>query len=290
MNASIPATFRLPAAVGALAFAGLLAMPAATCAAPFTVIDGEGFEAPNYSTTFLGSGQLEGQFASIDGGFGSTQWKRSPNTGAGTAVVQDSVVASGSQAVRVDRAAGSDDRWAVPVTGYPAERYVCIGWDMLVEPTVSAGFGPFFGVEAYDDATSLIRMGMLGVDASTGEVLYGDAVDALQPTPGGETVAFGSWNSFHIQLDFLTQTYSGYVNGALVIDTDFEFPGAAQFTDADIAALAAAGDAISQSLTGTAYFDNYHVTESDAPCFIPEPSAMMAGLVGIAVLAVRCRV
>lgn len=293
MNATIQATFRrLPAVLGALALAGLLSLTGAATAATFTVIDGEGFEAPDYTTTFNGTGQLEGQFASTDGGFGSTQWKQSPAGGTSTATVQNSVVASGSQAVRVDRAAGSDDRWAVPVTGYPAERYVCIDWDMRVEQTDSAAFGPFFGIEAYDDdATTLLRMGMLGVDASTGEVLYGDSVNALQPTPGGETVAFGQWNSFHIQLDFLTQTYSGYVNGTLVVNTAFEFPGAAQFTDADIAALAAGGDAISQSLTGTAYFDNYFVVESDTPCFpIPEPSSLVAGLTALAMLASRRQV
>lgn len=293
MNATIQATFRrLSAVFGALALAGLLSLTGAATAATFTVIDGEGFEAPDYTTTFNGTGQLEGQFASTDGGFGSTQWKQSPAGGTGVATVQNSVVASGSQAVRVDRAAGSDDRWAVPVTGYPAERYVCIDWDMRVEQTVSAAFGPFFGIEAYDDdATSLIRMGMLGVDASTGEVLYGDAVNALQPTPGGETVAFGQWNSFHIQLDFLTQTYSGYLNGVMVVNTAFEFPGASQFTDADIAALAAGGDAISQSLTGTAYFDNYFVVESDTPCFpIPEPSTLVAGLTALTMLVARRRV
>jgi hypothetical protein len=278
------------AGLGALALAGLLSMATAADAAMFTIVDGEGFESPDYTTTFNGTGQLEGQFAATDGGFGSTQWKQSPTGGTGTAVVQSSVVASGSQAVRVDRAAGSDDRWAVPVTGYPAERYVCISWDMLVEQTVSAGLGPFFGIEAYDDdATSLIRIGMLGVDASTGEVLYGDTAVGLNPTPGGETVAFGQWNSFLIELDFDTQMYKGYVNGVMVLDTTFEFPGAAQFTDADIAAIAANNDAISQGLTGTAYFDNYLVTESDTPC-IPEPTSLAAGLMAVAVLAVRRRV
>jgi hypothetical protein len=293
VNALTQATFRhLSAGLGALALAGLLSFSGAASAAPFTAIDGEGFEAPDYTTTFNGTGQLEGQFASTDGGFGSTQWKQSPAGGTGTATVQTTVVASGSQAVRVDRAAGSDDRWAVPVTGYPAERYVCIGWDMLVQETVSNGFGPFFGIEAYDDdATSLLRIGMLGVDASTGEVLYGDTVNALQPTPGGETVAFGQWNSYHLQLDFLTQTYSGYVNGAMVVNTTFEFPGALQFTDADIAALAAAGDAISQSLTGTAYFDNYFVVESDTPCYpVPEPTTLAAALTAVAFVAGRRRV
>lgn len=292
MIATIKLTsLRLPAGLGALALAGLLSMANAATAAMFTVVDGEGFESPDYTTTFNGTGQLEGQFAATDGGFGSTQWKQSPVGGAGTAVVQTSVVASGAQAVRVDRVGGSDDRWAVPVSGYPAERYVCISWDMLVEQTVSSAFGPFFGIEAYDDdAASLIRMGMLGVDASTGEVLYGDAALALQPTPGGETVTFGQWNHFLIELDFLTQTYTGYLNGAIVVNTAFEFPGAAQFTDADIAALAAAGDAVSQGLAGTAYFDNYFVTESDTPCMVPEPTSLAAGLTAVAMLAVRRRV
>lgn len=277
MNATIRGTF-LRAGVAAIACLAA----ASSYASTFTVADSEGFE--TYTTT-----AIEGQFAKTDGGFGLQQWVQSPLAGTGTAVVQTSVVASGSQALEVNRAANSDDRWAVPVVGYPAERYICIEWDMLVEQTVSNAFGPFFGIEAYDDdATSIIRMGMLGVDASTGEVLYGDSAVGLIPTPGGETVAFDEWYSYRMILDFATDTYYGFVDDALVVTTAFEFPGADQFTDADIAALAASGDPTSLALTGTAYFDNYLVIETDAFDKIPEPaSALLAGLALAAVVARR---
>ena len=49
------------------------------------------------------------------------------------------------------------------MSGWPSQRYVCIDWDMRVQQTVSAAFGPFFGVEAYDDdAASIGLLGSLG--------------------------------------------------------------------------------------------------------------------------------
>lgn len=252
-------------------------------AASFTIIDGEGFEAgaanpPSYSTTFLGTGQLEGQFASTNEGFGSEQWVRSPVGGTSSAVVQDSVAASGSQAVRVDRAANSDDRWAVEVSGFPStdNPLVCIEWDMLVEEATSTpngSFGPFFGVESYDNEVSLLRLGTLGVDAATGDVLGINRASGFFET--GVTVNFGEWNSFRIVLDFRTDTYYGFLNNVRLFDTDFEFIGGEQFSEADIAAIAAGGDPDSQAATGTAYFDNYLVFETDDFSKIPEPAALL---------------
>ncbi len=267
-------------------------------AGPFTIVDGEGFEAPEYSTSFLTTGQLEGQFASTSGGLGSAQWVQSPVSGTGTAVVQTAVVASGAQAVQVDRAANSDDRWAVPVTGFPApsERFVCIEWDMYVEQTVTpTGFGPLFGIEAYDDATaSRLRIGTLGVDAATGDVLVTSKAAGLIET--GTLVNFDEWNSFRMILDFQTDIYYAYLNGVQIFSTGFEevdfnglFGEADEFTDADITAIAASGDPISQALTGTAYFDNYFVFETDDINKIPEPAsvALLAMLLGVSLATVR---
>ena len=256
----------------------LLAAAPAAPAASFTVADAEGFDSANYSL-----GILEGQFGSTNGGFGSTPWVQSPIGGTSTAVVQDSVVASGDQAVRVDRAANSDDRWALPVTGFPAERYICIDWDMMVLQSSTTGFGPFFGIEAYDDdATSILRIGSLGVDAATSDVLVTDAAVGLIET--GVTVNFGEWYSYRMILDYDTDTYFAFVDGALVYEGDFEFPGIDQFTDADIAAIAASFDPASQAATGTAYFDNYFVFETDLNK-IPEPAAFALAMVAFAGLA-----
>lgn len=289
MNATTQVTFfRRTAGLGAFALAAFLSVSVAASAASFTLIDGEGFEAPDYSTTFVGTGQLEGQFASTLGGFGSTQWVQSPLAGTSTAVVQSTVVASGSQAVQVDRAANSDDRWAVPITGAPAEPLVCIEWDMYVEQSSTTGFGPFFGIEAYDDdATSLLRVGMLGVDAATGDVLVSNLADGLIET--GVVVGFDAWNSFRMVLDYTTDTYYSYVNNSLIYVTGFESLGADQFTDADIAAIAASGDPDSQAATGTAYFDNYFVIETDDFSKIPEPSSLVIGVLALMGLTARPR-
>lgn len=279
MNATIRAYI-----LRALAPACVLLASVAAQAASFTLVDGEGFEAPEYSLAIL-----EGQFASTFNGFGSAAWVQSPVGGTSTAVVQDSVVASGSQAVQVDRAANSDDRWAVPITGAPAERFVCIEWDMRVEDAGSAQpFGPFFGMEAYDDdATSILRVGSLGVDASTGDVLYTLRDDGILPgflVETGATVDFGVWNSFRMILDYQEDTYYGYVNDILVITTPFEQDGADQFTDADMTAIAASFDPASQAAVGTAYFDNYFVFETDMNK-IPEPTTMALALLTLAGIA-----
>lgn len=264
-------------------FAAVLAVAAfavATTAgaASFTIIDGEGFESPAYDTTFLGTGQLEGQFASTNEGFGSEQWVQSPVGGTSTAVVQDAIFNTGSQAVRVDRASGSDDRWAVEVSGFPAvdRPLVCVEWDMRVEEataTPDGSFGPFFGIETYDNEISLLRLGTLGVDAATGDVLGIDRAAGFFET--GATVDFGEWNSFRIVLDYRDDTYYGFLNNALLFQTDFEFVGGDQFSEADIAAIAAGGDPGSAAAVGTAYFDNYRVFETDDFSKIPEPASAL---------------
>jgi hypothetical protein len=60
-----------------------------------------------------------------------------------------------------------------------------------------------------------------------------------------------------------------------------------EFSDADIATVAAAGDAASLALTGTAYFDNFLVREGDCP--VPEPTTliMLSSVLGILASAGR---
>src|SRR4051795_1483900 len=92
-----------------------------------------GFESP-YTP-----GSLQGQFGWVTAG-----------SGASTAVVQNSISNSGTQAVTVTKAAAanSDRRWAVPESGYPTQRYVILDWDMRVaQSAITSGFGPFFGFD-----------------------------------------------------------------------------------------------------------------------------------------------
>lgn len=270
---------------------GAGSLPAAT----FSIVDGEGFEAPAYSTTFNGTGQLDGQFASITGGFGSDQWAKSGGAGS-SATVQSAVSANGAQAVRVDKGAGPDAFWGIQQSGYPDSGfpYVCIEWDMLVEfsDAPSGGpsepFGPYFGVAAYDNETTQKRIGYLGVDSQTGDVLYSETGTGFF-TPTGATVSFGDWHSYQLILDYDTMTYRATVNGALVMtganfDEGFVDGVTSLFTDANISAISAADTPYYSGLTGVAYFDNFNVFETTIGKPVPEPASfvLLAAAIGLA--------
>ncbi len=265
------------------------------------IVNANGFEPP-FSTSFLTTGQLEGQVNPPGEGqvISPGQWLKTNGAGLSTAVVQSAVFApgGGTQAVRVNRAATSDDRWAVPVNalGYPdyptpfppepQQPFICVSWDMRVEQTLGPvdTFGPFFGVETYDDDGNPVGLlGSLGVDATTGDVLY-QAPGTGVLTETGNVVNFGEWNHFSIELDYSTHQYSIFLNmtnlGAFGFVDQANIPGGLdQFSDADIAAIAAAGDAASQALTGTAYYDNFLVREGQCP--VPEPAAAALAAFGV---------
>jgi hypothetical protein len=213
-----------------------------------TIVDSGGFE--SYTL-----GQLEGQHGWLAAG-----------SGAGSATVETSVVATGSKAVALQKGANVDRRWAVPVTGQPSGRFIVIDWDMRVTGTgAEAGiFGPFFGVEANDDADTqaVSVLGNFGVDSTTGDVLYQSPADGILIETGTKA-AFDTWNSYRMVLDFQTHQYTGFFNGVQLVSSGFVDNVSQQldhFTDADIAALAAAPDAASMSQAGTAYFDNFKVS------------------------------
>jgi dockerin type I repeat protein len=218
------------------------------CLAASTVVS-TGFEPPTFTT-----GNLQGQGGWVTAG-----------AGASTAVVQNSIVNSGSQAVQVTKAAAanSDRRWAVPVNGYPVQRFIIVDWDMRVtQASIQTGFGPFFGVDTYDADTSPYVLGSLGVDATTGDVLF-QQQNTGELTETGTLAAFNQWNHFRLILDFGTDTYRGYFNGTQVANTGFVDGvfGLDNFTDADIATFAAAADPVSQSVSASAVFDNFMVRD-----------------------------
>lgn len=191
--------------------------------------------------------------------------------GAGTAVVQDAVAEFGTKSLKVDRAAGVDTRWAVPLASafpgrtFPANRFMLVSWDMSVIETgaTTGAFGPFFGMEGFDDQGLFGLLGSFGVDATTRDVIYQRQGDgAFVET--GSLVESGEWNNFAVAFDFDMNRYTVFLNGQALATTGFVDGGPSgtnldQLTDADISALAAGGDTLSQNITGTAYYDNFRI-------------------------------
>jgi hypothetical protein len=186
--------------------------------------------------------------------------------GSSSAEVQTAISLSSSKAVKVTRAANTngDQRWATPVSGYPTQRFITVDWDMRVTQTTPVAYGPFFGVDTYDanPSSTPCVLGSLGVDATTGDVLYQEQNTGVI-RESGQFVSFDTWNHFRIILDFGTDTYNGYVNGNLAVSTGFVDGGhnLNDFTDADIATFAAAGDTQSLAMPGIAYFDNFVIRD-----------------------------
>ena len=221
------------------------------------VFDSGGFESPRYTT-----GPLEGQDP-------LGPWLQDTTVG-GVAQVRSELVESGQQAVRMVRpeAPGGDTRYGVtkPVTPAGVLNIIRISWDMNVAPNQQEDvpFGPFFGVEAYDASVTPLAprlAGSLGVDATTGDVLFQDGTTGFL-TEAGFNVQLGEWNHFTLELNYDTDAYTVYVNGDDKATTGFVDDGIVGFTDAPLAALAATAQSLPVA-TGTAFFDNY-VIELDA--------------------------
>lgn len=241
----------------------LLALPCSLLASPAsatTIINSNGFETPTYT-----AGALPGQ-----DGWAVIHPPGSPSTTS--AVVQDQVALTGSQALRVDRGSNSDGFFYNFGNGGSRDgpyallsgRYVSIDWDMRYEtvPPTSLGFGPFFGVQVFDETSDPVRqIATLGVDSAANEFLYQQGNDGQflaleQATPG-------VWNHYRLELDFQNSVYSMFLDGELMQTEAFVEPGGgiSRWTDIDIVGIAAGGDANSQANEGTAYFDNFIVRD-----------------------------
>jgi hypothetical protein len=245
---------------------------AAETASAATFYDSSGFESPLFVP-----GDLTGQDP-LNG-----PWQKS-GVNASTATVQVAVKQAGLQAVQVNRAANAnaDARWGVLKPHANVTTPIAIDWAMNVaQSSVPTGsFGPFFGVEAYDslDNPSPLLAGSLGVDAKTGEVLFQQSGTGFIEAVPNFTVPFDQWNHYRLLLDYQSGSYSIFVNGALKATEGFVDSGITDFTDAPIATVAAAGDPASLSAAGTAYVDNYVISE------VPEPGLAWVGLLSFAFL------
>lgn len=274
------------------AAAAVLAGCCMTSAASAAVIyDSGGFEAPRFLTTFVSPleptpvGNLRGQDAAV------RPWGYSGATGATaqvTAPPAGSPAAEGAQSVRVDRTS-ADRAWSPDLTFTPSlangTAIARVSWDQYTVPTTTnaSNFGPFFGIDAYG-GTTFGRIGAMGVDATTGEILLIKPVTGIDITPADTTVSFNAWHHFELNFDYQSQTYAGLVDNALVFSgVGFVNTGKSTFINAGISALQAAPTA-NANQTGTAYFDNYNVSG------VPEPTTIaVSGVVGLLALSRRPR-
>ena len=190
-----------------------------------------------------------------------------------TAIIQTAVFNTSPQAVQVNYR-GTDNRWAPTVSITPdlTNPNVLVTWNERFT-TDAATFGPFFGIEGYDRTGQIHRLGGLGVDATTDQIIYFNAHDtASGGIEVGPTITPNVFHSFATLYNYSTQTYSVTVdNTQIATGVPFE-NSSAVFTDADIASLNIGGNS---AVPGVAYFDDYVVSS------VPEPTTL--ALAGIAI-------
>ena len=127
-------------------------------------------------------------------------------------------------------------------TGFPASPtdLISIEWDMNILPSGVSfpSFGPFFGVEAYAlPGGGQTVLGSLGVDTATGEILYLHPVNGYTVAPS-LPVAPNTWHTYELLLDFGSDKYSIFYDGAsLVSGIDFTDGPSSTFSDAPIATV-----------------------------------------------------
>lgn len=283
-------------AVLGFATLGVVGLSVSSAGAATTIYSAGGFESPYTTTNLVGqSGGGAGAWVSVNSG---------PN-GSSTGTVTTAQAASGTQSAYVTRTGNVNKRYFYtetsgtnPLPGgtydMSSSRYVFISWNQYTQSGAGVdgnGLGPFFGVESYAstgnplDASPQRFQGSLGMDAGTGEVLYYDGFYQVGPT-----LAFNTWHSFQMTVDYLTKKYQVVINGSVFTDGasnqwfDFYDTGTYQYWgDADLTTTATS---IFGSLqTGGAYFDNLLVTTSPT---IPEPTSLLVlGGSAVTILARR---
>jgi hypothetical protein len=216
-----------------------------------TVYDSAGFEAPRFNL-----GELEGQDAA------NGPWFSDAVTSTG--VVTNTVASDGSQSVRLDRAPNDDSRWLIskPIVGLRDLLVIEADIRTAFSDVSENAYGPIFAIEAYDAfnnvGTEIKLAGMVGMDAATGELLYQEeGTGYLAPT--GDILDADTWYNLRLELDYGTDTYSIFLDGVRKATVGFVDPGIDDFTDADLSAIAGAGDAESLAATGTGWFDNFSI-------------------------------
>lgn len=226
--------------------------------------------------------------------------KQDVGTGAGSAVVQNDVVKTGTQAVAVTKAPNTSTfvfRPVTVVTNATTDRYVYVSADVQYDRSSASTsiFGPFVGLDIFQGNN---RVATAGFDSMTNDFLIYDPTlvnsggtlvpNGLQPTGPG-VAAPQTWYKLLVSLDFTAKVYHLYVNGieyTPAAGIGFVTPSATTITDGDFAVLPADGDAAAQAATTTGYFDNFSVSTNSV---VPEPASAAAILLGGATLLARRR-
>jgi hypothetical protein len=234
------------------------------------LFDSNGFESPTYST-----GNLVGQ----------NGWDRvdseSPSVPNVPITVQNSVVASGSQAVQITSNSAGPGLFtyaiqpislaSVATSGTPE---IKVQWDMRVNSSLSpAGV---WGVQVYDNSGgggpypyAFAGVGPVGV--ATNELLKvsapdGDTAVAMPPVP-----SFDTFHTYVLDMNFQQGLYSLSVDGDLRTIGALNISGTnGNLGEVDFFTFNRGSD--------TAFFDNLIVTSGTG--LVPEPASL--GLIGVA--------
>ena len=261
-----------------LAAAVLATLGAASFSNATTIVYQTGFEAPDYNL-----GNLIGQ----------NNWSQyDADLPYANVTVQNGVVRAGtggSQAVKFQSMGASSDPYtdftdvwstdsAVSSAQIAAEPIVRIQWDMM-RAALGAGETPTgaWGIDIYDtNANNLVAT------ISTYDDLIGPGVSGTDSLGSqiylGDRTSRGTWDTYMVQLDYNSRTYSVYLNGNQIGD----------FQSINAAADNGIGDVDFLSWTrGTdsAYFDNVLITTEA----VPEPSSLSAIALGVLLVGRRRR-
>ena len=248
-----------PRAFGLVCLAMASGLICRQAAAVGVLLDTRSFESPTYT-----SGTLDPQ----------NGWEHvdipPPSGPLGAATVQTGGGSpSGPQSVQLSRAVNSYDWWRVRINGgagVTPQRFALVDWDMRVNQTAGLGLGPFFGIDVYDHADNNPngRLGGLGIDAHTGQLLYVSGATGFTAPANNPLVDFGTWNHFRIVVDYQPHTYSVYLNGTQwksAIPFVDGTPGLNKITNASVAAVPVQGDFDSLAAPGTAFIDNFVIRD-----------------------------
>lgn len=237
---------------------GLSLTAAVMAAAPSfgaTLFDSNGFEAPTYTL-----GNLSGQHG----------WQKD---GTGTAVVQNAVVQSGSQAVILS---GTQTTWHWPDLGFTPVAGDVVRVTSGIYRASSASSTKSFGffLDAYNFSVARIARAGLGIESDGNPSLW--ATVGANSTTLQSGLLWDTWYTVTMDLKFASQSYDVYLDGVLkgsdlTLGATFNNLG-----DVDLQHSFAAG------ATDVGYFDNYKIELNPGP--IPEPAAGSVLLLGLAAL------